>query len=289
VTDQHLVIRDLHVAPVAAPEHEILQGIDLTVGKGEVHAIMGPNGSGKTTLAYALMGHPAYRVTAGEVTFKGVDVLALSPDKRARMGIFLAFQYPTAIPGLSVASFLRTALNARRQGIEKDPDVDPSDPVRGGISMGEFRRLMREKMALLKMDDAVAARYVNDGFSGGEKKRLEMLQMAILQPEMAILDETDSGLDIDALRVVAEGVNAQLSPDLGVLLITHYQRLLDYIRPDVVHVLARGRIIATGGGELALRLEKEGYAGVLSEAGFDVDVTDEAYGTRAPEPVEAGA
>ena len=289
MSDQHLVIRDLHVAPAASPQLEILQGIDLAVGKGEVHAIMGPNGSGKTTLAYALMGHPAYVVTGGQVHFKGVDVLALSPDKRARMGIFLAFQYPTAIPGLSVASFLRTALNARRQGVDKNPDIDPTDPIRGGISMGDFRRLMREKMALLKMDDAVAARYVNDGFSGGEKKRLEMLQMAILQPEMAILDETDSGLDIDALRIVAEGVNAQLNPEMGVLLITHYQRLLNYIKPDVVHVLARGRIIATGGRELALRLEEEGYAGVLREAGYEVDATDSALDARLPEAVEAGA
>ena len=289
MSDQHLVIRDLHVAPAASPQLEILQGIDLAVGKGEVHAIMGPNGSGKTTLAYALMGHPAYVVTGGQVHFKGVDILALSPDKRARMGIFLAFQYPTAIPGLSVASFLRTALNARRQGVDKNPDIDPTDPIRGGISMGDFRRLMREKMALLKMDDAVAARYVNDGFSGGEKKRLEMLQMAILQPEMAILDETDSGLDIDALRIVAEGVNAQLNPEMGVLLITHYQRLLNYIKPDVVHVLARGRIIATGGRELALRLEEEGYAGVLREAGYEVDATDSALDARLPEAVEAGA
>ena len=289
MTEKLLVIRDLHVSPVAAPEKEILQGIDLAVDAGEVHAIMGPNGSGKTTLAYALMGHPAYTITAGEVIFKGVDVLALSPDKRARMGLFLAFQYPTAIPGLSVASFLRTMLNARRQGVDKNPDIDPTDPTRGGVSMGEFRRLVREKMQLLKMDESFATRYVNDGFSGGEKKRLEMLQMAILQPEMAILDETDSGLDIDALRIVAEGVNAQLRPEMGVLLITHYQRLLNYIKPDVVHVLARGRIIATGGRDLALRLEDEGYAGVLQEAGYDVDASDSGLDARAPEPVEAGA
>jgi Fe-S cluster assembly ATP-binding protein len=188
--------------------------------------------------------------------------------------MFLAFQYPTAIPGLSVASFLRTALNAKRQGVDKDPDVDPTDPLRGGIAMGEFRKLMRAKMALLRMDEAFAMRYVNDGFSGGEKKRLEMLQMAVLEPEMAILDETDSGLDIDALRIVAEGVNAMLNPNLGVLLITHYQRLLNYIKPDQVHVLARGRIIKSGGKDLALRLEEEGYAPVLREAGYDVDETD---------------
>ncbi len=275
-TDQHLVIRGLRVAPVADPEHEILQGIDLTVGKGEVHAIMGPNGSGKTTLAYALLGHPAYKVTGGEVMWKGRDILALSPDKRARLGLFLAFQYPTAIPGLSVASFIRSALNAKLQGIDKDPDVDPTDPMRGGISMRDFRNKMRDKMALLRMDEGFASRYVNDGFSGGEKKRLEMLQMAVLEPEMAILDETDSGLDIDALRIVAEGVNAMLNPNLGVLLITHYQRLLNYITPDVVHVLAVGRIVKSGGKDLALRLEDEGYGPVLREAGLSPDLPDEA-------------
>jgi Fe-S cluster assembly ATP-binding protein len=275
VDDRELVIRDLHVVPVAQPDKEILRGIDLTVRKGEVHAIMGRNGSGKTTLAYALMGHPAYVVTQGEVLWKGMNILDLSADKRARLGLFLAFQYPTAIPGLSVASFLRTALNARRRGIEGgDSEIDPSDMTRGGIRMGEFRKLMREKMALLKLDDTFAARYVNEGFSGGEKKRLEMLQMAVLQPEFAILDETDSGLDIDALRIVAEGVNAQLSPDLGVLLITHYQRLLDYIKPDVVHVLAKGRIIKTGGKDLALQLEHEGYAPIYREAGLEVDLDE---------------
>jgi Fe-S cluster assembly ATP-binding protein len=275
IDDRQLVIRDLHVVPVAEPEREILRGIDLTVRKGEVHAIMGRNGSGKTTLAYALMGHPAYRVTQGEVLWKGRDVLQLSPDKRARLGLFLAFQYPTAVPGLSVASFLRTALNARRRGLDAgDGEIDPSDPTRGGIRMGEFRQLMRQKMGLLKLDDAFAARYVNEGFSGGEKKRLEMLQMAVLQPEFAILDETDSGLDIDALRIVAEGVNAQLSPDLGVLLITHYQRLLNYIKPDLVHVLARGRIVRSGGRELALQLEQEGYAPILREAGLEADADE---------------
>ncbi len=284
--DQHLVIRGLRVAPAGQPERAILQGIDLTVRKGEVHAIMGPNGSGKTTLAYALMGHPAYQVQGGEVLWKGVDILALSADKRARMGLFLAFQYPTAIPGLSVASFLRSALNAKLQGVDKDPDVDPTDPTRGGITMGEFRRKVRDKFALLKMDEAFAARYVNEGFSGGEKKRLEMLQMAVLEPEMAILDETDSGLDIDALRIVAEGVNAMLNPDMGVLLITHYQRLLNHIKPDVVHVLAQGRIVTSGGRDLALRLEDEGYGPVLHEHGLAADVSDEALSAHAPEPVE---
>jgi Fe-S cluster assembly ATP-binding protein len=275
VTDQ-LVIRGLRVAPTADASREILQGIDLTVPKGQVHAIMGPNGSGKTTLAYALMGHPAYQVTGGEVVWKGRDILALSPDKRSRLGMFLAFQYPTAIPGLSVASFIRSALNAKLQGIDKGDDIDPTDPIKGGVSMREFRNRMREKMALLRIDEAFASRYVNEGFSGGEKKRLEMLQLAMLEPEIAILDETDSGLDIDALRIVAEGVNAMLSPDIGVLLITHYQRLLNYITPDVVHVLAQGRIVRSGGKELALQLEDEGYGPILRAAGLAPDVPDEA-------------
>jgi Fe-S cluster assembly ATP-binding protein len=291
VTDQHLVIRGLRVAPAAHPEQDILQGIDLTVGQGEVHAIMGPNGSGKTTLAYALMGHPAYTVTGGEVLWKGRNILELSPDKRSRLGMFLAFQYPTAIPGLSVASFIRSALNAKLQGIDKDADIDPTDPVKGGVSMRDFRNKMREKMALLRMDESFATRYVNEGFSGGEKKRLEMLQMAVLEPEMAILDETDSGLDIDALRIVAEGVNAMLNPNLGVLLITHYQRLLNYIQPDVVHVLALGRIVKSGGKDLALRLEDEGYGPILREAGMSPDLPDEAlFVPKGPElePVEVG-
>jgi Fe-S cluster assembly ATP-binding protein len=288
-----LVIRGLRDAPIASPETEILQGIDLDVGKGEVHAIMGPNGSGKTTLAYALMGHPSYVVTGGEILWKGRDILKLSPDKRSRLGMFLAFQYPTAIPGLSVASFIRSALNAKLQGIDKTGDVDPTDPMRGGISMRDFRNKMREKMSMLKMDEGFASRYVNEGFSGGEKKRLEMLQMAVLEPEMAILDETDSGLDIDALRVVAEGVNAMLNPNLGVLLITHYQRLLNYITPDQVHVLAQGRIVKSGGKDLAIRLEDEGYGPILREAGLAPDVPDEALLVpQAPagaehEPVEA--
>jgi Fe-S cluster assembly ATP-binding protein len=288
-TDQ-LVIRGLRVAPSGKPEVEILQGIDLEVRQGEVHAIMGPNGSGKTTLAYALMGHPAYQVTGGEVLWKGRDVLALSPDKRARLGMFLAFQYPTAIPGLSVASFIRSAINAKLQGVDKTDDVDPTDPMRGGISMRDFRTRMREKMALLRMDETFATRYVNEGFSGGEKKRLEMLQLAMLEPEIAILDETDSGLDIDALRIVAEGVNAMLNPNLGVLLITHYQRLLNYITPDVVHVLAQGRIVKSGGKDLALRLEDEGYGPILREAGLETNVSDEAlHVPKAPGEDEGGA
>jgi Fe-S cluster assembly ATP-binding protein len=271
-----LIIRGLRVAPSAAPEREILQGIDLEVGPGEVHAIMGPNGSGKTTLAYALMGHPGYVINGGEVSWRGRDVLKLSADKRARLGMFLAFQYPTAIPGLSVASFIRSALNAKLQGVDKNPDIDPTDAIKGGVSMMDFRKKMRAKLAMLHMDEAFAARYVNDGFSGGEKKRLEMLQMAMLEPSIAILDETDSGLDIDALRIVAEGVNAMRSPELGILLITHYQRLLNYITPDVVHVLAQGRIVTSGGKDLALRLESEGYGPILREAGLATDAPDEA-------------
>jgi Fe-S cluster assembly ATP-binding protein len=285
--DRELVIRNLRVAPAASPEHEILQGIDLTIRKGETHAIMGPNGSGKTTLSYALMGHPAYVVKSGEVLWKGRDLLKISADKRARLGLFLAFQYPTAIPGLSVASFIRSALNAKLQGIDKNPEIDPTDPLRGGISMLDFRRRMREKMALLKMEDSFAARYVNDGFSGGEKKRLEMLQMAMLEPEFAILDETDSGLDIDALRIVAEGVNAQLNPNMGVLLITHYQRLLNYITPDVVHVLAAGRIVTSGGKDLALRLEEEGYGPILREGGLETTASDADL--AVPQAPEAAA
>ncbi|OGO54080.1 MAG: Fe-S cluster assembly ATPase SufC [Chloroflexi bacterium RBG_16_72_14] len=288
-TDRELVIRDLRVAPAAKPDNEILQGINLTIRKGETHAIMGPNGSGKTTLAYALMGHPAYVVTSGEVLWKGRNLLKLSADKRSRLGLFLAFQYPTAIPGLSVASFIRSALNAKLQGIDKNPDVDPTDAIKGGVPMLEFRRRMRDKMALLRMDDGFAARYVNDGFSGGEKKRLEMLQMAMLEPEFAILDETDSGLDIDALRIVAEGVNAMLNPNMGVLLITHYQRLLNYITPDTVHVLAAGRIVKSGGKDLALRLEEEGYGPILREGGLEVDVADEALAVPLePEAAAAG-
>jgi len=258
-----LKIENLHVRVAGK---EILKGVSLTVKAGEVHAIMGPNGSGKTTLAYALMGHPAYQVTGGQVIWKGRDILALTPDKRARLGLFLAFQYPTAIPGLSVASFIRSALNAKLQGIDKDADIDPTDPVKGGVSMRDFRAKMREKMALLRMDESFASRYVNEGFSGGEKKRLEMLQMAMLEPQMAILDETDSGLDIDALKIVAEGVNRLRSPDRSMVVITHYQRLLNYIVPDVVHVLAKGRVVKSGGKELALELEAKGYAQFQGEA-----------------------
>ena len=242
-----LIIRDLHVS---VEDKEILTGLDLTVEQGKVHALMGPNGSGKSTLAYTLMGHPGYTVTSGEVLFKGQNVLALQPDQRSHLGIFLAFQYPVAIPGVSVANFLRTALNSHRKA---------KDPEDKGMPIPEFRKLLKAKMDLLKMDHSFAGRYLNEGFSGGEKKRAEILQMATLQPEIAIMDETDSGLDIDALRNVAEGVEAMRSPNFGVLVITHYQRLLNYIKPDVVHIMLNGRIAETGGPDLALTLEEHGY------------------------------
>jgi Fe-S cluster assembly ATP-binding protein len=220
------------------------------VEQGRVHALMGPNGNGKSTLAYAIMGHPSYRITQGEICFNGQNILDLEPDERARLGIFLAFQYPVAIPGVSVANFLRTALSSRRKA------VNPEDK---GIPIPEFRKLLKEQMDLLKMDHSFAGRYLNDGFSGGEKKRAEILQMASLKPQIAVLDETDSGLDIDALRIVSEGVNALRGPQLGVLVITHYQRILNYLRPDYVHILLDGRIVETGGPELALHLEEHGY------------------------------
>ena len=248
-----LIIKNLHVR---VEGQEILRGLDFEMSKGEVHAIMGPNGSGKSTLANTLMGHPAYEVTEGEILFQGRDIVELPADARSRLGIFLAFQYPSAIPGVSVANFLRTAINARY------PQNDPADNGNGrrqGISMRDFRKLLKEKMAMLQMDPSFAGRYLNEGFSGGEKKRMEILQMAMLQPQIAVLDETDSGLDIDALRIVSEGVNELMSPELGVLVITHYQRILNYIRPEHVHILVGGRVVMTGGPELALELEDRGY------------------------------
>ncbi|HRF49110.1 MAG TPA: Fe-S cluster assembly ATPase SufC [Anaerolineales bacterium] len=242
-----LEIRNLHVSVEDKP---ILKGVNLTVRQGEVHALMGPNGTGKSTLAYTLMGHPGYTVTAGQVIFKGVDVLELEPDERSRLGIFLAFQYPVAIPGVSVANFLRTAINARRKA---------TNAADKGITIPEFRKLLKAKMDLLQMNHEFAGRYLNDGFSGGEKKRAEILQLATLEPQIAILDETDSGLDIDALRIVASGVNTLAGPELGVLVITHYQRILNYIKPQFVHVMHQGRIVETGGADLALHLEEHGY------------------------------
>jgi len=242
-----LVINNLHVN---VEKVEILQGVNLTIKSGEVHAVMGPNGTGKSTLAYALMGHPKYKITEGKATLDGKNLLDLDPSERSKLGLFLAFQYPVAVPGVSVANFLRTAINAHRKG---------QNPEDKGISIPDFRKKLKEKMTLLDMDESFAGRYLNDGFSGGEKKRVEILQMATLEPKFAILDETDSGLDIDALKIVAHGIKAINKEDQGVLVITHYQRILNYITPDFVHVMLNGRIVESGGPELALRLEEEGY------------------------------
>ncbi|TCD06627.1 Fe-S cluster assembly ATPase SufC [Erythrobacteraceae bacterium CFH 75059] len=248
-----LTIDNLHAEIDGKP---ILNGLSLTVQAGEVHAIMGPNGAGKSTLAYVLGGRPGYEVTQGSVTFAGQDLLALEPHERAAAGLFLGFQYPVEIPGVSNVQFLREALNAQRRSRGEEP-----------LSGGEFLRLAREKAALLNLDMEMLKRHVNVGFSGGEKKRAEMVQMGILDPRFAILDETDSGLDIDALRVVGEGINAIMrAPAKGVLLITHYQRLLDYVRPDYVHILSGGRIVRSGGADLARRLEAEGYDAVMEQA-----------------------
>jgi Fe-S cluster assembly ATP-binding protein len=242
-----LVVKNLHVS---IENKEILRGVDLVVKQGEIHAIMGPNGTGKSTLAYTLMGHPIYHVTNGEIWFKGENLLKYSTDERSRLGLFLAFQYPVAIPGVTLANFLRTAVNSRLRLI------NPGDK---GMPILDFRKMLKAKMELLKMDPAFAGRYLNDGFSGGEKKRAEILQMATLKPEIAILDETDSGLDIDALRIVAEGVNTLSGAELGVLVITHYQRLLNYIKPQFVHIMLGGKIVESGGPDLALQLEESGY------------------------------
>jgi Fe-S cluster assembly ATP-binding protein len=240
---------------VTVDGREILKGLDLTVNKGEVHAIMGPNGSGKSTLAHVLAGKDAYQVTGGSVTFDGRDLLALEPDERAAKGVFLAFQYPLEIPGVTTMNFLRTALNAQRKK-RHEPELNAP----------EFIKKVREAAAKLGVDQEMLRRPVNVGFSGGEKKRNEILQMALLEPKLAVLDETDSGLDIDALKVVADGVNRLRSPERAMIVITHYQRLLDHIVPDIVHVLSRGRIVRTGGKELALELEAKGYAGYQDEA-----------------------
>ncbi len=250
-----LEIKNLHVSVSDQP---ILKGIDLQIKQGEIHALMGPNGSGKSTLAYTLAGHPFYEPTAGQVIFDGEDLLEMAPDERSRAGIFLAFQYPVAVPGITVANFLRQAINARRRanGDEK------------GISIPEFRRLLKSKMDALSIDHKFAGRYLNDGFSGGEKKRAEILQMATLEPKVAIMDETDSGLDIDALRVVADGAaNLRDEIGMGVLVITHYQRILNHIKPDHVHVMFDGRIVESGGPDLALKLEAEGYDWVREKYG----------------------
>jgi Fe-S cluster assembly ATP-binding protein len=246
--DELLRVEDLHAS---VEGREILKGISITIKRGETHAVMGPNGSGKSTLAYLLMGRPGYTITSGRIVYKGEDISETTPDERARRGLFLAFQYPQEIPGVSVVNFLRTARNATKQE---------------ELSALAFHKLLREKMKLLDMPEDLVKRYVNAGFSGGEKKRNEILQMAVLEPDLAVLDETDSGLDIDALRQVANGVRVVATENVGVLLITHYQRILNYITPDVVHVLVNGRIVKSGGPDLAAELEKTGYDAFREEA-----------------------
>ena len=248
-----LEIKDLHAS---INGKEILKGINLNIKKGEVHAIMGPNGSGKSTLSSVLVGNPAFEVTKGSVTFGGKDLLALSPEDRSHEGLFLSFQYPVEIPGVSMVNFMRAAVNEKR----KYEGLAP-------LTASEFLKLMREKRAVVELDNKLANRSVNEGFSGGEKKRNEIFQMAMLEPKLSILDETDSGLDIDALRIVAEGVNKLKTPETSCIVITHYQRLLDYIKPDIVHVLYKGRIVKTAGPELALELEKRGYDWIKAELG----------------------
>ncbi len=235
---------------------EILKGVDLTVQQGETHALMGPNGSGKSTLAYTLMGHPKYHVTSGEVLINGESILTLSPDKRARKGLFLAFQYPVSVQGVSMFSFLRAAYNAAHT-------TDPKEPP----TVFEFREVVAEKLKMLGMDQAMLTRYLNEGFSGGEKKRAEILQMALMQPKFAVLDETDSGLDIDALRIVAEGISKVAGPETGILLITHYQRILKYVKPQFVHVMFQGKIIESGGEDLSRLLEEKGYTWITGFRG----------------------
>ncbi|MEY8445563.1 Fe-S cluster assembly ATPase SufC [Enterococcus ratti] len=248
-----LEIKNLHVA---IEEKEILKGVNLTMKTGEIHAIMGPNGTGKSTLSAAIMGNPNYEVTKGEILFDGKNILDLEVDERARLGLFLAMQYPSEIPGITNAEFMRAAINAKREEGNK-------------MSVMDFLKKLDEKMALLNMPEEMAERYLNEGFSGGEKKRNEILQLLMLEPTFAILDEIDSGLDIDALKVVAKGVNEMRSEDFGVLIITHYQRLLNYISPDVVHIMMEGRVVMTGNADLAKRLEVEGYAGISKELGID--------------------
>ena len=242
-----LVIKNLHVSIEDKP---IIKGLNLVIRQGEVHAIMGPNGTGKSTLAYTIMGHPSYEITEGDILIDGKSILEMAADERSREGVYLAFQYPVSIPGVTVANFLRTAVNAHRRH---------ADPPKEDISILEFRKLLKSKMDLLEMDYSFGGRYLNEGFSGGEKKRTEVLQMAVLEPAFAILDETDSGLDIDAIRIVSEGVNALKGPKTGVMVITHYQRILNYIQPDFVHIMYNGRIVESGGRDLALVLEEQGY------------------------------
>jgi Fe-S cluster assembly ATP-binding protein len=251
-----LEIQNLHVT---VEGNEILKGVDLAVSRGEVHALMGPNGSGKSTLANTILGHPSYEITEGKILFQGQDLTEAEPDERARAGLFMAFQYPSAIPGVSVVNFLRTAINAHRKAKGENP-----------INLKDFRRELEQQMDLLHVDREFTRRYLNEGFSGGEKKRCEILQMAILRPALAVLDETDSGLDIDALRTVAEAVNSLRGPDLGVLIITHYQRILGYVEPDFVHIMLDGRVVEQGGPELAAKMEDKGYDWVREKHGDQV-------------------
>ncbi len=260
-----LVIKDLHVS---VEGQSIIKGLNLNVKQGEIHALMGPNGSGKSTLANTLMGNPSYTVDSGEVTIGGVDILELEPNERAKLGLFLAFQYPTAIPGVSMANFLRMAVSAVRSENSNGSETNELIPMR------EFRRELRAKMKQLGVDESFARRYLNEGFSGGEKKRAEVLQLAMLEPKIAILDETDSGLDIDAVRIVGESVNQLIGPGLGVLIITHYPRLLSYIRPQFIHILLDGRVVESGGWELAELLEKEGYDPIREAHGLTETVVE---------------
>ncbi|OGH56134.1 MAG: Fe-S cluster assembly ATPase SufC [Candidatus Lindowbacteria bacterium RIFCSPLOWO2_12_FULL_62_27] len=264
-----LEIKDLHVS---VEGKEIIKGVSIEVNKNEVHALMGPNGSGKSTLSFALAGHPKYTVTRGSATFKGEDLLTMPPDERARAGLFLAFQYPAAVPGVTVGNFLRTAVNAKRAGGAPVKALTGKDAEIAGkngsqISAREFLKVLKENMKNLGLKEDFAFRYLNDGFSGGEKKRVEILQMAVLKPEIAILDETDSGLDIDAMKTVSDGVNRMVGPAMGALVITHYQRLLNYIRPQVVHVMMDGRIVTSGGPDFALELEAKGYDWIRQKYG----------------------
>ncbi len=301
-----LVITGLHVSVGGG---EIIKGLDLTIKEGEVHALMGPNGSGKSTLVNALMGNPNYEITGGTATLDGENLLDLPPDERAKVGLFLGFQYPSSIPGVSVANFIRTALVAKTKPrarneqqllsetgeVRRDTNASPSgleQPTyvgRAGVvrssnpAVKEFRKNLRSKLALLKMDESFITRYVNDGFSGGEKKRLEVLQMAMLGPKIAMLDEPDSGLDIDAVRVVAEGIESLRGPQLGVLLVTHYQRILNYVKPDHVHVMVKGRIVRSGGPELAYELESQGYEWLLKDYIDETDAPAVAEGGQGDE------
>ncbi len=289
---EELVIKDLYVN---VEDKEIIKGVSLTINKGEIHAIMGPNGSGKSTISNAIMGHPRYTITGGDIIFQGESILGLAADRRARRGLFLAFQYPTTVPGVTVSNFLRTALTNRRKGDVK-PEVLPGNlNVEGDkpfyenkaatglgtdgknidrskrstlIPPREFRAILREKLTSLQMDEKFTKRYLNDGFSGGEKKRLEILQMAVLNPTIAFLDEPDSGLDIDAVRIVGEGVEKLKGPDMGIVVITHQLRILSYLKPDFVHVMMQGRIIKSGGPELAAQIEEQGYGWLRAEAGL---------------------